>query len=144
VIRTGPRQGEEVPLSIPVREKMPEIQEFFSNYNSSKFIFIAFVRIVMKKICEDPELMADYRKKEKEYDCNKQQQQEQQKNRSDENEKSYYEYFLIRHYDPELYEVQKYRLNIRHDGRIEHRIKEKEISPEIVQALRSRRSSGLI
>jgi hypothetical protein len=142
----GKRKGhgeEKVPISIPViREKMPEIQEFFRNYNSSKSISIAFISVVMKKICEDAELMADYRMYEKDYDYNeKLQQQLQQKNRSDEKEKSYYEYFLIKHYDPKLYEVQKYRLNIRCDGRREHRIKEKDIAPEIVQVLRSRRSS---
>jgi hypothetical protein len=50
----------------------------------------------------------------------------------------YYEYFVVRHYDPDLYEEQKYYLDIRSDGRIEHRIEEKDIPPDIVQKLRSR------
>jgi hypothetical protein len=92
----------------------------------------------MEKISQDPKLMAAYRQYEKDYDYNEQQQQ--QKNSDDKKKKSYYEYFVIRHYDPKLYEEQKYHLNIRCDGRIEHRIDEKDIPPEIVQALRSRKS----
>jgi hypothetical protein len=140
--RKGKGQGE-AHLSIPaIREKTPQIQEFFSNYNSSEFIFIVFIGVVMKKIHQDPELIAAYRKYEKDYDDDDDDEQQRQVKISyDKKEKSYYEYFVVRHYDPKLYEEQKYYLDIRKcDGRIEHRIEEKDIPPDIVQALRSRRS----
>jgi hypothetical protein len=66
------------------------------------------------------------------------------------NDGLYYDYFYVRHYDPELRKKQKLdrkrglRTSKTYDGKIEHRIDEKDIPHDIAQKLRLRHSSDII
>jgi hypothetical protein len=135
------------------------IEEFFRSYNDYEFILMEFVGIVMKKVGQDPELLAIYKQYERYYqslikedelkeqdslelDTGKQDHYDKRQN--SERDMKLYEYFVVRQYDPELRKKQKLehkrgiRISKSCDGKIEHRIKEKDIPPDIVQKLRLR------
>jgi hypothetical protein len=122
--------GIDVRLSIKsIREKMkdPEIQKFFDTYSYYETIFFIFIGIIIGAVEQDPELLAIYKQYERDYDdsnkklvkAEKEEEgskrgqvlvntpeqndyKEQQCNDDDgHNKESYYEYFVIRHYDPD-------------------------------------------
>ena len=123
----------------------------------------------MEKVRRDSELLAIYEQYKRDYDedssepvkggkeekgsetglvhveKHEQNHCEELQDNDDDNE-SYYDRFYVRHYDPER---KKQKLERKRgltssktcDGKIEHTIDEKDIRPEIAQALRSRKSS---
>jgi hypothetical protein len=158
--------------SIREKMKDPKLQEFFDTYNYYETIFVMFVSIVMKAVGRNPELLAIYEQymgdyydddsgKSKEEKGEGQEGSERSKvyvdtseqnhceellqgndGDDDDSSESFYDYFFVRHYDPERRKKQKleYERGLRSsktcDGKIEHRIDEKDIQPETAQALR--------
>jgi hypothetical protein len=123
--------GKKVPLYIKsVREKMddPKLQEFFDTFSFYEAILLMFVSTVIGAVGQDPTLLAIYEQYEREYDENKNRPveagreeegskigqiqmdtpeqnhyEESQGSKVDsDNSDSSYDYFYVRHYDPEL------------------------------------------
>ena len=172
--------GREVRLSVKsICEKMndPKLREFFDTYSYYETIFLMFVVSIMITIGQDPELLAIYEQYKRDYDhmssaaiaeneeegANTGQVQVEAPEQNDYeellqgnyndviyNNGLYYDYFYVRHYDPELRKEQKLdrkrglRTSKTCDGKIEHRIDEKDVPPEIAQKLRLRHSSDMI
>jgi hypothetical protein len=134
-----------------IKQRTPEAEAYWLTYQHYRLFFLAYCRIIIDTIMGDPELAAIYgehrinydskvRAEEEENERRRQKQLEEQQ-QEEKNAKEFYKYkrevFSIRHYDPQLYKQQKPNGNKRKaDGKIEHKIKETQLNPEVVEELR--------
>ena len=94
-------------------------------------------RILSNKIVSYRELAVIYRIQETNYESKMREGVEQKPQKQlEEQQQDFYKYnrevFIIRHYDPELRKQQKLD-NKRPDGKIEHRVKERDFPSKIVE-----------
>jgi len=121
-------------------------------------IFLICGRIIANKINTDPQLAILYtmyeviydkkiREDEEEKEQRRQKQLEEQQN-EEKSEKEFYKYkrdiFVMRHYDPEIRKQQKlerklHSSNKKDDGKVEHKVKERDLPSNIVEELRRNR-----
>jgi hypothetical protein len=141
-----------------IKRKAQEAEAYWIIYQHHVPILLICSRIIANRIEQDPELAVIYRMYEINYDGKmradeeekgerRQKRLEEQQN-EEKSEKEFYKYkreiFVIRHYDPEMRKQQKleqklHSSNKKVDGKVEHKVKERDLPSNIVEELRGNR-----